>query len=245
MVKKLKAMAESKEEGGHLADAIRESAEKIWLAGLGSFAKARKEPAKAFEVLVREGLKLQTRTRAMAEERIGEVAGRVSEVKSELGHRAGESWDRLEQVFEDRVARTLEGLGVPTGKEVQALIDRVDQLTAAVQALGGELPRAAVPRRSTRAAGATRAPRKASTASTASTGVARKSAPRRAAARKGNGQDETAPAARVQPARKSRTRAASATPAPALDSPIEVGAVVTKPARGRKPRARKPAATQG
>ena len=76
MVKKLKAMAESKEEGGHLADAIRESAEKIWLAGLGSFAKARKEPAKAFEVLVREGLKLQTRTRAMAEERIGEVAGR-------------------------------------------------------------------------------------------------------------------------------------------------------------------------
>jgi poly(hydroxyalkanoate) granule-associated protein len=238
MVKKLKAMAESKEEGGHLADAIRESAEKIWLAGLGSFAKARKEPAKAFEVLVREGLKLQTRTRAMAEERIGEVAGRVSEVSSQIGNRAGESWDRLEQVFEDRVARTLEGLGVPTGKEVQALIDRVDQLTAAVQALGGELPRAAAPRR---AAGTARAPRKASVAST---GAARKSAPRRTAARKGNGQDETAPAARAQPARKSRTRAASATPAPALDSPIEVSAVVSKPARVRKPRARKPAATQ-
>jgi poly(hydroxyalkanoate) granule-associated protein len=239
MVKKLKEMAESKEEGGHLADAIRESAEKIWLAGLGSFAKARKEPAKAFEVLVREGLKLQTRTRAMAEERIGEVAGRVSEVSSQIGNRAGESWDRLEQVFEDRVARTLEGLGVPTGKEVQALIDRVDQLTAAVQALGGELPRATVPRR---AAGATRAPRKASAAST---GAARKSAPRRATARKGNGQDETAPAARTQPARKSRTRAASATPAPAIDRPIEADAVTTaKPVRARKPRARKPAATQ-
>ncbi|MBP7659929.1 MAG: phasin family protein, partial [Burkholderiaceae bacterium] len=96
MVKKLKAVAESKEEGGQLASAIRESAEKIWLAGLGAFAKARKEPTKAFETLVREGLNLQSKTKAMAEERIGDVSGKVNEVKSQISSRATESWDKLE-----------------------------------------------------------------------------------------------------------------------------------------------------
>ena len=39
MVKKLKAMAEGKSDGKQLASAIRESAQQIWLAGLGAFSK--------------------------------------------------------------------------------------------------------------------------------------------------------------------------------------------------------------
>ena len=140
MVRKLKQLAKEKDEGGQIADVIRESAEKIWLAGLGAFAKARMEPGKAFETLVREGLSLQSKTRAMAGERLGEVGGKVSQVKSQIGQRAAESWDRLEQVFEDRVARALDRLGVPATKDVQALMERVDELTAALEALGGKLP---------------------------------------------------------------------------------------------------------
>ena len=74
------------------------------------------------ETLVREGLNLQSKTKAMAEERIGDVSGKVNEVKSQISSRATESWDKLEQVFEDRVSRALERLGVPTRKDVQALI---------------------------------------------------------------------------------------------------------------------------
>jgi poly(hydroxyalkanoate) granule-associated protein len=136
MVKKIKANAEPKDDGSQLANAIRESAEKIWLAGLGAFAKAKKDPTKAFEMLVREGINLQSKTRAMAEERIGEMTGKVSDVKSQISSRATESWDKLEQVFEDRVSRALERLGVPARKDVQALIKRVDELTAALESLG-------------------------------------------------------------------------------------------------------------
>lgn len=119
-------------DDNQLAAAIRDSATQIWLAGVGAFAKARDERNRVFQALVREGRGIQLRTRAMAEERIGEVAGRVTEVRD----RATESWDKLEQVFEDRVSRALARLGVPTHKDVKALIKRVDELTASLNAMG-------------------------------------------------------------------------------------------------------------
>ncbi|MCL4746931.1 MAG: phasin family protein [Burkholderiaceae bacterium] len=127
--------AARKHDDNQLAAAIRDSATQIWLAGVGAFGKARDERNKVFQALVREGRSIQLRTRAMAEERIGEVAGRVSEVRE----KATESWDKLEQVFEERVSRALARLGVPTSKDVQALIKRVDELTASVQAMGGNV----------------------------------------------------------------------------------------------------------
>ena len=48
---------------------------------------------------------------------------------------AGGTWDKLEQVFEDRVARTLSKLGVYTQKDVQQLAARVDELALAVNKL--------------------------------------------------------------------------------------------------------------
>ncbi len=121
-----------KHDDNQLAAAIRDSATQIWLAGVGAFGKARDERNKVFQALVREGRSIQLRTRAMAEESIGEVAGRVTEVRE----KATESWDKLEQVFEERVSRALARLGVPTSKDVQALIKRVDELTASLQAMG-------------------------------------------------------------------------------------------------------------
>ena len=143
MVKKLKAMAEKKNDTAQLADAVRDSAQQIWLAGLGAFSKARADRTKAFETLVKEGKSLQLRTKALAEERLGEVSGRVNEVREKVSRQATESWDKLEQVFEDRVSRALGRLGVPTSKDVQSLMKRVDDLTESVRALGGATPRKA------------------------------------------------------------------------------------------------------
>lgn len=136
-----------------LAGAIRDSAQQIWLAGLGAFSKAQEEGGKVFDALVREGQGLHKRTRAATEEKIGEVTGRFGKVAGDLSKQATASWDRLEQVFEDRVARALTRLGVPTRDEVQALIERVDALNASVQALGGKpvATRTAARRRSTAA----------------------------------------------------------------------------------------------
>jgi poly(hydroxyalkanoate) granule-associated protein len=137
MVKKLKAMSEKKSDN-QLASAVKDSAQQIWLAGLGAFAKAQEEGTKVFEALVKEGRGIQRRTRAMTEDRIGGVTDTVSRVAGGLSRQATDSWDKLEQVFEDRVARALNRLGVPTNTHVQELIARVDALNASVQSLGGK-----------------------------------------------------------------------------------------------------------
>ena len=118
MASKLKTISDNNQ----LAATIKESTQQIWLAGLGAFAKAQEEGGKMFDALVKEGEMMQKKTREVADARIAAVAGR-----------AADTWDRLEQVFEDRVARALGSLGVPSKKEVDVLSKRIAELTAAVQ----------------------------------------------------------------------------------------------------------------
>lgn len=172
MVKKLKAMAESRSEGTQLASAIRDSAQQIWLAGLGAFSKAQEEGGKVFEALVKEGNSIQRRTRALTEEKIGEMTGKMSKAAGDITKQATHSWDKLEQVFEDRVSRALTRLGVPTSKDIQSLMARVEALNESVQALNGTAPA-----RRARKAPATRkaagpAAKKAATRSRRATGKA-------------------------------------------------------------------------
>lgn len=111
-----------------LAQGIKDSAQHIWAAGLGAFAKAQGEGGKVFEALVKEGLNLQKKTQSAAEDKLGAMASKVSGV----GNKAGQHWDKLEAIFEDRVARTLNRLGVPSAKDVAELIASIDALNAAV-----------------------------------------------------------------------------------------------------------------
>lgn len=143
MVKKLKTLA--KTEDKQLASAVRTSAHQIWQAGLGAFAKAQEEGGKVFNKLVEEGNNLQRRTRSMAEDRVSEVTDTVTKVADGVSKQASGSWDKLEQVFEDRVARALSTIGVPTQKDIQELTKRVEQLSRAVAAATGKKVPAAKP----------------------------------------------------------------------------------------------------
>ena len=141
MVKKFKSLSE-----GQLTQTVKESAQQIWLAGLGAFAKAQEEGGKVFDALVKEGEAIQKKTRKMADEKFSVVRKTADETFADVrkvadakmaavtGKAAG-TWDRLEQVFEDRVARALSSLGVPTKKEIDKLSKRVAELTAIVQKL--------------------------------------------------------------------------------------------------------------
>ena len=131
MGKKLKALAGDFTES-QLAMTVKESAHQIWLAGLGAFAKAQEEGSKVFDALVKEGETIQSRTRKLTDAKIAEVAGK-----------AAGTWDRLEQVFEDRVARALGSLGVPSKKDIEKLSKRVVELTAVVHSLTEEKARPA------------------------------------------------------------------------------------------------------
>ena len=141
MVKKLKAMVEGAGKDNQLAAAVRESAQQIWLAGLGAFAKAQGEGSKMFDTLIKEGVSLHRKTQTAAGEKIGEklgdVAGKMSAMAGEVGSKANAQWDKLETIFEERTARAMGKLGVPTAKDVAALAERVDALAAAVAKLGG------------------------------------------------------------------------------------------------------------
>jgi poly(hydroxyalkanoate) granule-associated protein len=136
MVKKLKTLA--KTEDKQLASAVRTSAHQIWQAGLGAFAKAQEEGGRVFNKLVEEGTNLQRRTRSMAEDKVSEVTDTVTKVADGVSKQASGSWDKLEQVFEDRVARALSTIGVPTQKDIQELTRRVEQLSRAVAAATGK-----------------------------------------------------------------------------------------------------------
>jgi poly(hydroxyalkanoate) granule-associated protein len=114
---------------------VKDSAQQIWQAGLGAFTRAQAEGSKAFETLVQEGVNIHRKTQAAAEERIAEATHKMTHMATELGSKATGQWDKLENIFEDRVAKALTKLGMPTGPDVSALLARIDALEQAVEKL--------------------------------------------------------------------------------------------------------------
>jgi poly(hydroxyalkanoate) granule-associated protein len=127
--------ASSRDQAGDLGKAVLESSRQIWLAGLGAFAKAQAGGAKVFETLVQQGEGLEKRTRHVAAETAAAARGAAKAKAKEVSAMAGGTWDKLEQVFEDRVARALSKLGVHTQSDVEKLSERVDALADAVNEL--------------------------------------------------------------------------------------------------------------
>ncbi len=143
MVRKLRELAEGAADANPLAQQVKDSAQQIWLAGLGAFGKAQAEGHKVFEALVKEGTALQQRTRAaVGGDKVAEMGKMAGKVAGQASGKANAAWDKLEQVFEDRVARALGRLGVPTKADLDDLAKRVDALNASVKALGS-LPKKA------------------------------------------------------------------------------------------------------
>lgn len=117
----------------------------IWLAGLGAFSAAQKEGgkifaegSKLFEKLVREGHNVEGKTRKVAATAVGDIRGGVEDRVDSIRKQAANNWDKLEKVFEDRVARALGRLGVPTADDIQNLARRVQGLAERVKSIAEE-----------------------------------------------------------------------------------------------------------
>ena len=137
MLKKAKAKLEAGVAGSaqDLSQGVRNSSHQIWLAGLGAFARAQAEGTRLFESLVAQGEQLQDRTKRAATETAAAARDAATAKAKEMQQMAGGTWDKLEQVFEDRVARALSKLGVYTQNDLQRLAARVDELALAVNRL--------------------------------------------------------------------------------------------------------------
>ena len=133
MLKQAKAQMGGKqiEQAKQLSQAVLDSSRQIWLAGLGAFAKAQAEGAKAFDSLVKQGEQIEQRTKKVANDKAEEMKASAAQAQAKV---AG-TWDKLEQVFEDRVARALNRLGVYTAADVNKLAARVEALSQAVNEL--------------------------------------------------------------------------------------------------------------
>ena len=117
---------------------LGESAQQVWLAGVGAFGRAQAEGIKHFETLVKEGLSVEQLTRKVAGGKVGAVRDAVESTVGQARERASDTWDRLEKVFEERVQRALNRLGVPSREDLADLTSRVNSLTDLLRKQGGK-----------------------------------------------------------------------------------------------------------
>src|SRR5512137_549547 len=129
---------------------VIENVQQVWLAGMGAIARAQKEGPAAFQDAVAEGLKLLNRSRTQTEKVIRdafEAAQSTMQTRVEgVRDQAGETWDNLEALFQNRVHKALRQIGVPNGDEIRLLTRRVEELYDAVQDLSGKPVKTAVRR---------------------------------------------------------------------------------------------------
>jgi poly(hydroxyalkanoate) granule-associated protein len=115
-----------------LSDKMKESAQQIWLAGLGAFAKNQEEGKKVFEKLVDDGLSLQKKTQEALHEKVNMASEKITEMASTLKPDPTVHWAPLEDLFHNRVAKANEKLGVPDAEAFEALSLRVQALEKAL-----------------------------------------------------------------------------------------------------------------
>ena len=136
MARKAQQMTASDQHA--MVDAVLASAQQIWQAGLGAFAKAQQEGGAWFDKLVQEGAELHELThhltRQLTEDQPVGVAGKMGRLAEQVGRQASGSWDKIEKVFEDRVARSMRSLGVPSRDELGELRREVVELRTIIEA---------------------------------------------------------------------------------------------------------------
>ena len=104
-------------------------------AGSKSGQRTRTAPA-ALQDAVVDGLKRLGQSRTTAQRRVRDVFETAQQtLQSRVGgarEQAQETWDNLEALFQSRVQRAMQQLGVPTAEEIRALTRRVSELNETV-----------------------------------------------------------------------------------------------------------------
>lgn len=106
---------------------VKDSTQKVWLAGLGALSMAGEEGQKLFKNLVEKGEEFQKREKPPVEA--------VKRTVDSAREKAEDLWKKLESGFNGRVAAALQKLGVPSRDEIGELTKRVDALMEAIQKL--------------------------------------------------------------------------------------------------------------
>lgn len=115
----------------NVQDDLKESAYRIWLAGLGALAAAGEEGAKAFTRLVDRGRDFESK----GKDEVKTQADKAKEHFDSAKGKAEGQWEEWSEKMDDVLTRSLHRLGVPTRDEIRTLTQRVEELTHKVDAL--------------------------------------------------------------------------------------------------------------
>lgn len=116
---------------------VSEQLEQEFLAGLGALANAQKAGSKAFDKLVEQGKSFSRQTTDKSEELIGDVQSAIRSMASGAQSKASglleqmretPQVEKIQGVFDARVADTLNRLGVASKQDIEALNDKLDRL---------------------------------------------------------------------------------------------------------------------
>jgi poly(hydroxyalkanoate) granule-associated protein len=121
-------MAKSPHKPSDTADTPQPPSNEVWLAGLGALAQVQAQGSKAFEKLVGDGLAFQRKSQEQAQQRLQEATARLTDLAQDFGQHATVRVDKLEHLFEERVAKALHRLGMPTLQDMQVLQARIHAL---------------------------------------------------------------------------------------------------------------------
>lgn len=109
---------------GKTRQEISEAGRDVWLASLGAVSLLEKEGRTVFEMLVEKGKTFETREKSVLEGMLSEATGQVRAISK-----------RVESGLQDTSKAVLQRFGVPSHAEINALIARVEQLTAKVESI--------------------------------------------------------------------------------------------------------------
>lgn len=138
----------SRAQAGRFSRRLGESAEQVWLAGLGALGRAQSEGTRLFESLVKEGASYQSEGRRQAEAGAESVRDQIETRFEQTREKASENWHRLGNAFDERVKGVLHTLQLPDREEVEALRAEVESLKTQLHAAqvrarrAGRAPRA-------------------------------------------------------------------------------------------------------
>ena len=133
MGKKLKALAGGLTEN-QLAMTVKDSAQQIWLAGLGALSRTQQEGGKFFDALVEEGVRIQEKTHAYTQEQVKQARDQATPWMESARKRTNEAMGKLEEVFDERFARAMKRMQMPSHADIDKLSDRIDALAREVRA---------------------------------------------------------------------------------------------------------------
>ena len=115
---------------------VKSYARKIWLAGLGAYAKVGQEGSDYFQELIKAGQTVEKKGKKVVTEKLEAANAEIDEARDDVSSFKGRvevQLDKVEKAFDSRVASALNRIGIPSKHDVETLSAKLDELTALLE----------------------------------------------------------------------------------------------------------------